>query len=307
MRNTQLHLGVFTRSVLLQVARVTGALERAGLEVKESLVQSSPSQFQSLANGELDLIATSPDNAIAYRFLPRNPLGRKLPVKILAAIDRGQGLSLCIAPGLNGIEDVRGRVLGVDVPRSGFAFAAYALLEQAGLLPGDYDIQSFGPTPQRVDALIAGDCAASILNAGNELRAATAGCATIGRATNLGPYIGSVIAAMSTEDPAREAAHLRFIDVFLETAEEIVSGRLEAKAIEQAMVTRGLSKSEAEAHYEVLCDPSQGYISSGLVDRASISTLVRIRQLYSPSPEIDSVQDSLNELVIQRALDQVGS
>jgi hypothetical protein len=65
----QIHIGTFTRSLLIQIARVTGSLQRAGLEVKESLVASSPAQFKSLEAGEFDLVMTSPDNALAYRFL----------------------------------------------------------------------------------------------------------------------------------------------------------------------------------------------------------------------------------------------
>ena len=94
---------------------------------------SSPAQFRSLETGELDVVMTSPDNVLAYRFLSANPLGRNLPVEILAGIDRGLGLSLCLAPSVTDVADVRDRVVGVDVPESGFAFVAFALLERAGL------------------------------------------------------------------------------------------------------------------------------------------------------------------------------
>jgi hypothetical protein len=298
----QIHIGTFTRSLLIQIARVTGSLQRAGLEVKESLVASSPAQFKSLEAGEFDLVMTSPDNALAYRFLSQNPLGRNLPVEILAAIDRGLGLSLCLAPDLESVESVRGKIVGVDVPQSGFAFVAYALLEEAGLPPGDYQVEGLGSTPRRADALIAGSCAATVLNAGNELRAAGAGCTTVSRVTNLGAYLGTVLAAMTTRNPADESTRLRFADVLLETSREIQGGRWESEVIDESMNLLGLSEHEAQAHRAILLDPHHGLVSDGIVDRASISTLIELRRKYLPSAKLDSILDSLSTLVIKRAL-----
>ena len=302
--STQFQVGTFTRSLLIQVARVTGALDRAGLEVKETLVASSSAQFKSLAAGEFDLVITSPDNALAYRFLSQNPLGQNIPVKILAAIDRGLGLSLCLAPHLDNVESVRGQIVGVDVPQSGFAFAAYALLEKSGLLPDDYQVQALGSTPKRADALIAGDCSATVLNAGNELRALGAGCVVVSQVTKLGPYLGTVLAAIASPDQREEANRLRFADVLLETSQHIQSGQWESEVIEEAIALLGLTERQAQSHHAILRDPQQGLVPSGVVDRASMSTLIDLRSKYLPSDELDTILDSLSNLVIDRALDE---
>ena len=300
----QLRVGTFTRSLLIQVATVTGALDRAGIEVEETLVASSPAQFKSLAAGEFDLVMTSPDNALAYRFLSQNPLGQNIPVRILAAIDRGLGLSLCLAPRLENVESVRGQIVGVDVPQSGFAFVAYALLEKSGLLPDDYDVQALGSTPRRTDALIAGDCAATVLNAGNELRAIGAGCVVVSQVTKLGPYLGTVLAAIPSQDQREEANRLRFADVLLETSQQIHSGQWEREVIEEAMALLGLTQGQALSHHAILRNPQQGLVPSGVVDRASISTLIDLRSKYLPSVELDTILDSLGTLVIDRALEK---
>jgi hypothetical protein len=78
---------------------------------------------------------TIPDIVLAYRFLSQNPLERHLPPLILCAVDRGLGLSLVLSPSTGSDEGVRGRVVGVEVPKSGLAFVAYELLAPAGL-PG---------------------------------------------------------------------------------------------------------------------------------------------------------------------------
>jgi ABC-type nitrate/sulfonate/bicarbonate transport system substrate-binding protein len=97
----RLVLGAFTPSVLLSVARRTGRLAGQGLEVEEVPVGSSPAQFRSLLDGELDVAFTSPDNVLAYRFDPTNPLRTLADVRIVATVDRGLGLALYGRPGLD--------------------------------------------------------------------------------------------------------------------------------------------------------------------------------------------------------------
>ena len=152
MTRGRLRIGTFTPSLLIDVARSTGRLDRAALDVAERPVPSSPAQFRSLESGEFDVVMTSPDNVLAYRFLTANPLGYNLPVEILAGIDRGLGLSLWLAPSVADVAGVRGGVVGVDVPESGFAFVAFALLERAGLNRADYLVESLGSTPRRAAA-----------------------------------------------------------------------------------------------------------------------------------------------------------
>lgn len=135
MNEARIRIGTFTRSLLIEVARSTGKFHQANLEVSETSVLSSPAQFRSLEAGEFDLVMTSPDNTLAYRFLSENPLGRNLDLQILAAIDRGLGLSLCLSPQIDRVESVRGQTVGVDVAQSAFAFVAFALLDKLGLGP----------------------------------------------------------------------------------------------------------------------------------------------------------------------------
>ncbi len=289
MARTQLRIGTFTPSLLLDLARSTGRLDRAGLEVTETPVPSSPAQFRSLETGEFDVVMTSPDNVLAYRFLSANPLQRNLPVEILAGIDRGLGLSLCLAPSVTDVADVRGRVVGVDVPQSGFAFVAFALLDRAGLGKADYTVESLGSTPRRAAALTEGTCAATVLNAGNELRAITAGCRVVSTVADIGPYLGTVMAAMSADDPEITGPRGRLAEVVIDTAHDIVTGRLRAEVIEAAGRLLGLAEPQARAHLDCLLDPTHGLIADGQVDESSINTLIDLRRRHSPSPDLDVV------------------
>ena len=77
---------------MLDLAASAGLLEAAGLEVVEHPVPSSPAQFRALASGELQVALTSPDNVLAYRFNPDNPLGGLLDARVVGAVDRALGL-----------------------------------------------------------------------------------------------------------------------------------------------------------------------------------------------------------------------
>jgi ABC-type nitrate/sulfonate/bicarbonate transport system substrate-binding protein len=302
-RDEQLKVGTFTPSLLIDLARSSGAFRRKGLDVVESLVASSPAQFTSLEAGELDVVFTSPDNVLAYQFLSDNPLRRNIPLQILCGIDRGLGLSLWKGPGIASAEQLRGRILGVDVPQSGFAFVAYALLERAGLRPGDYELESLGSTPRRTDALIAGACAVTILNAGNELRAAGNGCTFVSPVADLGPYYGTVLATLADRGGDVNEVNQRFAGALLATAGEIISGARKADVVEAATRLLHLSDAEARDHYDCLLDPVTGFVASGRVDRASVATLVELRRAYAPTPELDRIMDALDTVVLDGVLE----
>ena len=277
----RLAVGAFSPSVLLRVARRTGRLDEHDLAVEEIPVQSSPAQFRSLLDGDLDAVLTSPDNVVAYRFVPTNPLGVTADVKIVSAIDRGLGLALYSRPGMTAADQLRGATMAVDVPTSGFAFAMYALAESIGLRRDDYELVALGSTPKRLDALLAGRCDATMLNAGNELSAEHAGCLPLARVADVcTPYLGTVLSVAGSEslEPAqRLAAALRA------TAGDICAGSLDDVTVDEAAVALRLPRQLAERYVARLKDPLEGLVPDGRVDLASLTTVVDLRRRYLPS------------------------
>jgi ABC-type nitrate/sulfonate/bicarbonate transport system substrate-binding protein len=272
-------VGSFTPSIVLDLAASTGMLASAGLEVSERPVPSSPSQFRSLVAGELDIALTSPDNVLAYRFSSQNPLGALLDARIVGAVDRGLGLGLYGRPGLTA-SDLRGATMGVDVPTSGFALALYALADQLGVDRGDYELAALGSTPKRLDALLTGTCDATMLNAGNELRAEAAGCVRLARVTDrFSPYLGTVVAVVG--DGHLDAAR-RLASALRATSQTIASGALDTMAAEAAQRRLALDDDLALRYVERLRDPDQGLVTDGVADVASLATLVRLRSAWLP-------------------------
>ncbi|HEX6150730.1 hypothetical protein [Nocardioides sp.] len=272
-------LGSFTPSVVLEVARASGALRDARLEVAERLVPSSPAQFRSLIDGELHLALTSPDNVLAYRFDPQNPLGRLVDVRILAAVDRGLGLGVWARPGAT-FDDVRGAAVGVDVPGSGFALALFTLLERHGIGRDEYDVVQLGSTPKRLQALLDGDCAATMLGAGNELLADAAGCVPLARVRDeLTPYLGTVLAVVRDEhlEVGRDLAA-----ALTATGRRIVTGELATEAVAAARSRLDLGPELAERYVAGLADEREGLVPDGVVDPDALRTLVDLRRHWVP-------------------------
>lgn len=271
-------LGSFTPSVVLEVARRTGALDAAGVEVTEHPVPSSPAQFRSLIEGELHAALTSPDNVLAYRFDPENPLGDVVDARILAAIDRGLGLGIWARPGAR-VEDLRGAPVGVDVPGSGFALALFTLLERHGLGRDEYEVVQLGSTPKRLRALLDGWCTATMLGAGNELIAEAAGCALLASVGNeLSPYLGTVLAVVRDEHV--EVGH-DLAAVLVDTSARIVDGELADVATQVAADRLELDPDLARRYVDRLAG-RDGLVTDGSVDPAALRTLVELRRHWLP-------------------------
>jgi ABC-type nitrate/sulfonate/bicarbonate transport system substrate-binding protein len=274
----RLVVGAFSPSVPLRTAARLGLLARHGLEVEERPVPSSPAQFRSLLDGELDAALTSPDNVIAYRFVPDNPLGHTADVRIVAGVDRGLGLALYARPGVFSAHELSGATIGVDVSASGFALALYALLESFGLKRDDYRVLPLGSTPRRLEALLAGRCDATMLNAGNELRAEDAGAVRLAGVPR--PYLGTVLAMAGDRD--RDAVHA-LAAALRDTAQEIVSGNADHVTAREAAAALRLDDTLAVRYLDRLKDPDEGLIVDGSVDLPALETAIDLRRRHLPA------------------------
>lgn len=283
--------GTFSPSVLLDVARATGRLTDAGLKVDEVPVASSPGQFASLVDGAIDVAFTSPDNVLAYRFSPGNPLGGVLDVGIVDGIDRGLGLALYARPGFERPEQLRGARVGVDVPVSGFALAMYALTASLGVQRGEYELLPLGSTPRRLAALLAGDCDLTMLNAGNELVAEEAGCVRLAAVADVcAPYLGTVTAVAGT----RRLAEARALGTALAaTIADLRSGAVDDVAVTLAVDRLDVSPQVARRYVDRLRDDREGLLPEAAVDPAALETVAALRRRFLPDVVLSNPLDAI--------------
>jgi ABC-type nitrate/sulfonate/bicarbonate transport system substrate-binding protein len=279
MRNVR--LGTFSPSVLVEVATVTGQFAEAGLSVREVPATSSPQQFTDLFTGELDAALTNPDNVLAYRCVADNPLHRTGDVRILSAVDRGLGLSLFTAPGRDDLAQIHGGTVAVDVPGLGFAFVALELLARHGLRAGvDFTVRAFGSTPRRTEALLAGTCEATVLNAGNDLVAEGRGAHRMDPVGAIGPYVGAVLAATGAALERDREVLRSMVGVVCRVGAALVRGEHRELALAVAKDRLGLDDDGARRYLRVLADPESGLVPDGRLRAAELVTLVDLRNRH---------------------------
>ncbi len=88
----------------------------------------------------------------------------------------------------------------------------------------------------------------------------------------------------------------------IDTARDIVTGRLRQEVLEAAGRLLGLADREARAHHECLLDRTHGLITDGHVDEASINTLIDLRRGTVRAPELDAVASAWPTMLTAAAL-----
>jgi ABC-type nitrate/sulfonate/bicarbonate transport system substrate-binding protein len=271
-----LRLGIFSANIVADWAQEHGVFAEHGLAVEQIPVASSPAQFASLTAGEYDAVLTSPDNVATYVLNEHNPLGRRLDLQIVRAVDRGGRLSLVAAPGIEGLTDLAGRRFAVDVPTSGFAFVGFALLRRAGLEAGrDYEVVTAGATPRRRQLLADGAFEATLLNAGHEARAVRAGASVLGVVSDVvRPYLGTVLATRADVDtPALKALLAAWDD-----AERAVLAPERRADVLALLGGQPDTDAEIAGHmYATLLDPLHGICAGGTVEPEAFEAVLRLR------------------------------
>jgi ABC-type nitrate/sulfonate/bicarbonate transport system substrate-binding protein len=271
-----LRLGIFSANVVAGWAQEHGVFAAHGLAVEQFPVASSPAQFASLMAGEYDAVLTSPDNVATYVLNDGNPLGRRLDLHIVRAVDGGGRLSLVGAPGVERIADLAGARFGVDVPTSGFAFVGFALLRRAGLEPGrDVEVVTAGATPRRRQLLAAGEFEATLLNAGHEIRAVRSGATVLGVVDEVvQPYLGTVLATRADVDtPALRA----LLDAWDDAEKAVLAPADREDVLALLAAQPDTDRETAEQMYATLVDPRHGLCAGGAVDPAAFEAVLRLR------------------------------
>ncbi|WP_420637839.1 ABC transporter substrate-binding protein [Candidatus Poriferisocius sp.] len=189
--NRPLRVGVFTTSSVLAAAEGLGLFAQNGIEVDVEEVKGSGQQMKGLREGTLHVVHTSPDNVMKAR------LDDGDDVFVFFVQDTGLPQLLVGRAGVDTWGKVQGGRIGVDDPKSGFAFVVYEMLKGNGVSVEGCDVVSVGTSRQRLDALIAGDIEVGLLSAAMSARISEAGLTVLAGAADAVPWYPGVAAATS--------------------------------------------------------------------------------------------------------------
>ena len=210
---------------------------------------------------------TSPDNVLAYRFGSDQPARALADVSIVSTVDRGCGLGSTAGRASADPSGCAGRCSASTCPRQGSR--CDVLLGAAGGGSREYGLVALGSTPRRLEALVAGECDATMLNAGTSCsRSRPARC--LARVADVcAPYVGTVLRVHGD----RRLADSRELAAALHvTARDLWERRVDDVAVDEAEQRLGLPRALAERYVDRPRAEDEGLIRSAEPDLAGLAT-----------------------------------
>jgi ABC-type nitrate/sulfonate/bicarbonate transport system substrate-binding protein len=189
-------------------------------------------------------------------------------------------LSLVAKAGISEPRDLRGRKISVDAATTGYAFALFDLLEQAGLGRDDYTIVRIGGMAQRFADLSEGDTAATLLSTPYDLLAEKAGLRVVQRLRR--PYQGNVAAARRDWAEANAGLVTGFIRAYMAALTWLFDPANIAEAcmiLEQSVA--GMTADLARASHRQMFAGDAGFFRDGRLDPAGMRKVLQLRTRYA--------------------------
>lgn len=125
--------GTSLATATYSVANQFGFFTANDLSVVYNQVPNSTAAFQSLLNGQYDILTATVDNALNYRF------NQAQNVTVAGQLDQGPDLVIASVPGITNITQLKGKPIIVDSPTSGYAYLLQNTLAANGLYLNNSD------------------------------------------------------------------------------------------------------------------------------------------------------------------------
>lgn len=265
------------------IAQEKGFLAKNNLVLNVTPTPNSVFLIRGLMEGKFDIAITTFDNVVGYQE-GQGEVALDTPPDLFGFMGGSSGaLRLVAQPGIRSYGDLRGKPLGVDAATTGFAFLMYKLLQQNGIGPSDYTLDRVGGTAARVQALLEGKIAATMIGSPLEIVPESKGYVRLGDVTqSFGPYqsySGVARRSWAAQNPDRLIA---FIRSYVAAVDWIYqpANRAEALDIYQKNV-KDTPRAIAEKAYEFLVNGKEGFQRKAKVDLDGIRTILKLRSEFA--------------------------
>jgi len=188
----------------LWMAKDAGFYEREGLDIEQIWIQGNPATAALIA-GEIDALYCIPHNTISA-------IAGGADLAFVASIYNRMQYRIVAASGIDKMEQLRGRVLGVARLHDVAHFYLRLALKRFGMSDRDVQMAAVGGQSDRVLALKNGRVVATIVNPANALVLEKLGFKTILDIDSLNfPVIGNAVAVRRAMLKERRPVVVRFI------------------------------------------------------------------------------------------------
>jgi ABC-type nitrate/sulfonate/bicarbonate transport system substrate-binding protein len=278
MTGDLIRIGTFNKDAATLAAEAQGFLQAENIRVELNIVTDSPTLMRNLIGGRYDLIHNNADNVIAWS---EGQGADPAPNDFIIFLGGSQGLrqKLVVAPGVSGFGDLKGKILAVDAPTTGFAIVMICILKKHSLeLNRDYTMKAFGNTTKRADAIGRGEASAGMMNLSDD-EIEKRGFRVLARSENYVEQYARGLGATRREwAEANEELLVRFIRAMIRATDWVMDPRNKGEAIKLLLPENKNSLAAANETYEESVSPKFGITPRIRVDLEGIRTALELRE-----------------------------
>jgi len=278
MAEDLIRIGTFNKDTALLAAEGQGFLQAENIRVELNIVTDSPTLMRNLIGGRYDLILNNADNVIAWS---EGQGVDPAPNDFIIFLGGSQGLrqKLVVVPGVSVFGDLKGKILAVDAPTTGFAIVMICILKKHGLeLNRDYTLKMFGNTTKRADAMSRGEAFGGMMNMSNE-EIKERGFKVLARSEDyVEHYARGLGAARRQWAEANEELLVRFIRAMIRATDWVMDPRNKGEAIKLLLPENKNSLVAADEMYEESVSPKFGLTPRSRIDKEGIRTVLELRE-----------------------------
>ena len=262
------------------VAIDKGFFLKEGLKVTQDVTHGSKEQMQDIMAGKYQFASTAFDNIVAYTEGQGTDKFADYDVLAIAGVHSGMN-TLVARPEIKKYSDLKGKVVAVNSPTSGYATVLYQIVkDKAGLEKDkDYTTNSVGGTGARVKALKDGSGHVAMISSPNDMQLKDEGFTILGdAATEIGEFQGSAYAVRKSyakDHPKEVEAFLRGI---VAATDYVFSDKAGTVEVLKSRI-KGLSDADAGKLYDRLTGPG-GLNKRATLNTKGIETVLKLRTLY---------------------------
>ena len=286
-------------------AQEKGLFAKNALAVNLSFTPNSVEQIRNLMSGKYDLGTTAYDNVVAYQE-GQGETELATPPDLFAFMGGYSGsLRFVTAPDIKTYAALKGKTVGVDAATTGFAFILYKLAALNGLSMSDYKVEKLGGTPARVQALMEGKIAGTMISSPSELLPESKGYTRLGdTTTTFGAYQASVGVARRSWAAKHGDEVVAFIRAYAAAMDWLQDPANKDEAVSIYMKhIPAAPRPAAQKAYETMFAANEGFQRKAKIDLAGCRTVLKLRSEFAkPQKNLTEPMKYIDESYYARAV-----
>jgi ABC-type nitrate/sulfonate/bicarbonate transport system substrate-binding protein len=307
MAEDMIRIGLFNKDAVIIAAQQKGFLKAENIKVDINTVTDSPTLLRNLISGSYDLILNNADNVIAWAE-GQGADPQPNDFVIFLGGSRGVRQRLAVHPSIDGFDDIKGKVLAVDAPTTGYAIIMIAILQKNGLeLNRDYTFKSFGNSNARADAIARGEAVGAMMGLADE-EIEKRGFKVLARSEDhVAHYARGLGATRRAWANANEDLLVRFIRAMIRATDWVTEKKNKEEVIQLLLPENKNARRRTEEAYEESINPRFGFTPRSGIDLEGIRAIIDLRRTAGlMKPPVPRAEKYIDDRFYNKALATLG-